>query len=152
MPIKRKAVAVMRKRLPWIERKMQDGYSREAVWEMLRKQERLSLTFNSFITTLARVRQEHELARPKRQVIHRKRATVAREATAPEQNDQGTEAQPTEMPMTGDEGTTMTEVPTSSEHPLSDHSTLPDAPEADVATDEKEEGKRKGFFNRLFGA
>ncbi|QHC36033.1 hypothetical protein [Komagataeibacter xylinus] len=152
MPIKRKAVAVMRKRLPWIERKMQDGYSREAVWEMLRKQERLSLTFSSFITTLARVRQEHELARPKRQVIHRKRTTMARKSAAPAQSSQDNEARPTEIPMAGDKADVMTEVSASSAHPMPDHSTLPDAAEADVAADDNGESKRKGFFSRLFGA
>lgn len=55
---RKKGAVVVRQRLAWIEKKLEDGFSRQAVLTMLQEQDDLDLTFSSFLKTLQRARLE----------------------------------------------------------------------------------------------
>lgn len=58
MTPRKKGAVVVRQRLAWIEKKLEDGFSRQAVLTMLQEQDDLDLTFSSFLKTLQRARLE----------------------------------------------------------------------------------------------
>ena len=58
MTPRKKGAVVVRQRLTWIEQKLEDGFSRQAVLTMLQEQDDLDLTFSSFLKTLQRARLE----------------------------------------------------------------------------------------------
>lgn len=56
MPTKRTAAGIVREKINWIENRLRNGHSREAIWEELRSKYGLTLTFSSFLKTVHRVR------------------------------------------------------------------------------------------------
>lgn len=58
MTPRKKGAVVVRQRLAWIEKQLEDGFSRQAVLTMLQEQDGLDLTFSSFLKTLQRARLE----------------------------------------------------------------------------------------------
>lgn len=60
MQTKRTAVGIIREKINWIENRLHNGHSREAIWEELRSKHGLTVTFSSFLKTVHRVRAERK--------------------------------------------------------------------------------------------